>query len=104
MSGQVYAMNPMLIDWYDPSKEGIALYKTLLLDPKDRKQVASLIERKSPPRCAPLCPPYSPHATVTRLPLANGRMTEETTWWSFCGIPSEPRKATQVTHALCACW
>jgi hypothetical protein len=46
---QVLAMNPMLIDWYDPAKEGIALYKTLLLDPADRQQVAAIIESKSPP-------------------------------------------------------
>jgi len=28
-------------------------------------------------------------------------MKEETTWWTYCGIPSEPRKATPVFFFFC---
>lgn len=66
-SGPVLSLNPLLLDWYDPAKEGCAFYKTLLLDPEQRAEVAKSIRK---------------------------RMSEELTWWLFTGIPSEPRKAT----------
>jgi len=48
--GPVMALNPMLVDWYDPQKEGVSLYKTLLLDPIHRAEVAKMIEERSQER------------------------------------------------------
>ena len=38
------SLNPMLADWYDPLKEGPALYKTLLLDPQERVEIAKIVQ------------------------------------------------------------
>ena len=43
---QVMSLNPILSDWYDPVKEGTALYKTLLLDPKDRVEIAKIVQER----------------------------------------------------------
>jgi hypothetical protein len=44
--GPVMSLNPMLADWYDPTKEGAALYKTLLLDPVEREQIAKMVQER----------------------------------------------------------
>ena len=79
-------LNPMLVGWFEPDKEGPNFYKTMLLDPQQRARVAQMIGKL---------------------------MSEETTWWAYCGMPCEPRRATpeealiyqqamQDTEAFCA--